>query len=256
MKQKRCMMHGIEAAVLWGDELIFEPHSHDEYVISTNVFGNETMVLDGKAMTAPEGATTLYNPGHVQGGRGTSLLVSIYLEPDFFQHHFDIEGLIDFEHPIVKSKKLALEMNSLISPIMNNCDNQILADKIIPILYGLCQDYTAKRLEIISGKNDKRVALIKEMLEDIFPNTPALSELAKLADVSIPTLTKLFVDETGLPPISWQRSKRLAQARSKLKRRQPISQVALDLGFADQAHMTRFFSRSFGVSPGKFSEIY
>ncbi|MEM6782018.1 MAG: AraC family ligand binding domain-containing protein, partial [Pseudomonadota bacterium] len=84
MKQKRCVMQGIEASVLWGDELNFEPHCHDEYVISTNVIGNERLILDGQAMTAREGATTLYNPGHVQGGSGTSVLVSLYLEPDFF----------------------------------------------------------------------------------------------------------------------------------------------------------------------------
>ena len=85
-KQKRIVSPKIETAIIVGENLIFEPHSHDEFVLSVNIMGDELLQLDGKTLKAPEGAVTLYNPAQMQRGEGTSFLASLYLVPDFFEH--------------------------------------------------------------------------------------------------------------------------------------------------------------------------
>jgi AraC family transcriptional regulator len=46
---------------------------------------------------------------------------------------------------------------------------------------------------------------------------------------------------------------RIEEARRRLAGgREPLAQVALDLGFADQAHFTRVFGRVAGETPGRY----
>jgi hypothetical protein len=77
MKQKSLKGDKFEIAFIWGDRLTFPQHSHDEYVLSCNISGNETLTLDGRALEAGESCTTLYNPGQVQAGDGTNCLISL-----------------------------------------------------------------------------------------------------------------------------------------------------------------------------------
>ena len=44
----------------------FERHTHDEYVLGANLWGNERIWLDGRTLEVPVGAVTLYNPLAVQ----------------------------------------------------------------------------------------------------------------------------------------------------------------------------------------------
>ncbi len=52
MKQRRVVTDRIEAAVIIGDNLVFEAHGHDEYVISANIIGDEKLQLNGKSYIA------------------------------------------------------------------------------------------------------------------------------------------------------------------------------------------------------------
>jgi len=46
--------------------------------------------------------------------------------------------------------------------------------------------------------------------------------------------------------------RRVHMARRMLAGVQPIVEVAIDSGFADQSHLTRAFVRQFGVTPGRY----
>ena len=41
MNQKKLSGSGFEVAFIFGDSLVFTPHTHKEYVISANLLGNE-----------------------------------------------------------------------------------------------------------------------------------------------------------------------------------------------------------------------
>ena len=49
---------------------------------------------------------------------------------------------------------------------------------------------------------------------------------------------------------------RIAKARKLLERNVPMIEVALQTGFADQSHFSRFFKRLIGVTPRQYAEIF
>ena len=120
MKQRRIVADKVEVAVIIGDNLIFEAHAHDDYVISANVIGDEMLRLNGKPHVAPEGTTTLYNPSEIQSREGTSCLVSIYLQPAYFEQEFGASQQFNFSSPVAFNHNLHRAMQGLIPKARRN----------------------------------------------------------------------------------------------------------------------------------------
>lgn len=92
--------------------------------------------------------------------------------------------------------------------------------------------------------------LVKESLLSDLTSDPGLAELASLCRMSRSYFAEAFKQTTGLPPHRWLLLHRVRRARELLKlTRMPISEVALECGFADQSHLTRVFSRLFQMGP-------
>jgi AraC-like DNA-binding protein len=49
--------------------------------------------------------------------------------------------------------------------------------------------------------------------------------------------------------------RRLDRARSLIRRGTPLAEAAAASGFADQAHMTRHFRKTYGVSPARWNAM-
>jgi AraC family transcriptional activator of mtrCDE len=80
-----------------------------------------------------------------------------------------------------------------------------------------------------------------------------LDELAARAVVSRATLIRSFGRVSNVAPLAFLTELRLALARRRLATtRDPISQIAADIGYHSEAALSRAFLRRFGVRPGKF----
>ena len=67
------------------------------------------------------------------------------------------------------------------------------------------------------------------------------------------TIQRLTKQKTGKPPSFWMQLSRVRRAARNLSSGAPLVEVAMDCGYADQAHMTRAFQRWFQVTPGRFA---
>jgi AraC family transcriptional regulator len=78
----------------------------------------------------------------------------------------------------------------------------------------------------------------------------SLSDLARIAEMPLDYFARSFRAATGAPPYAYVLSRRLQRARELLLQSdRPISAIALDVGFANQSHLTATFQRAFGVTP-------
>jgi AraC-like DNA-binding protein len=57
---------------------------------------------------------------------------------------------------------------------------------------------------------------------------------------------------TGLPPHAWLAQERVGRARRLLESGHRPAEVAVAVGFADQAHLNRWFKRVVGVTPAEY----
>ena len=78
-----------------------------------------------------------------------------------------------------------------------------------------------------------------------------LQELAGVVGISPSYFRRAFKSATGLPPHQWLILARCERAKFLLmQNRSSLAEVALEVGFYDQAHFTRLFTQHIGVSPG------
>ncbi|GGR35916.1 AraC family transcriptional regulator [Deinococcus ruber] len=81
-----------------------------------------------------------------------------------------------------------------------------------------------------------------------------VAELAGELDVSARTLERQFIQEVGIGAKTLARLIRFETAHNALTHdpQTPLAALALDLGFFDQAHLTREFRTLGGMTPGSF----
>ncbi len=254
MKQKRYKGENFEIAFIWGDRLTFPQHTHDEYVLSCNLSGDEKLTLDGRELEAAENCTTLYNPGQVQAGDGTDCLISLYLVPHFFESEMLSTINAVFEKPIVNDNELRRSFSSLISFTFDESPNSEAEEQIFNVLDIAISRYMLLTTEVIVDTSDWRIKIIKDILLDDLSRTPSLNELADRVCLNKLALLRMFSNATGVPPITWQRHRRVARARELLNQGMSAAQTACEMGFSDQAHLTRQFSSAYGISPARFAQ--
>ncbi|WP_017612976.1 helix-turn-helix transcriptional regulator [Nocardiopsis salina] len=81
---------------------------------------------------------------------------------------------------------------------------------------------------------------------------PSLEELAAGAGMSPFALTRAFRSVYGLPPHAYLNQTRVGRARELLRAGRRPGEVAAEVGFADQSHLTRHFRRHLGVPPAAY----
>jgi AraC-like DNA-binding protein len=108
--------------------------------------------------------------------------------------------------------------------------------------------HTATKATLLSPVEERRVT--DRLLDDLARDT-SLSELAALCGRSRSHFTRAFKKSTGMPAHRWLLMQRVKRAKVLLHETStPIAEIALTCGFADQSHLTRVFSKTFGISPG------
>ena len=59
----------------------------------------------------------------------------------------------------------------------------------------------------------------------------------------------------GTSPYRYLLMRRLDLAREEIHRGRPLADVAVEAGFADQAHLTRMFRDAFGLTPARYRAL-
>lgn len=84
-------------------------------------------------------------------------------------------------------------------------------------------------------------------------NPPSLGELAAEAGVGVRAFARAFRRRQGLGVGAFVRAERVERAKRALSEScRSVSLIAAELGFADQAHLTRVFHRATGWTPAAF----
>lgn len=79
-----------------------------------------------------------------------------------------------------------------------------------------------------------------------------LEEICQAAELSPSYLIRAFKQHYGMTPHAFLVNQRVQFAQTRLRDGEPIADVALEAGFADQAHFQRAFKQHLAATPGQY----
>ena len=113
------------------------------------------------------------------------------------------------------------------------------------------RDAPALPLRLPMPRDERLLRLCRILLAH--PGDPRpLPKLARLTAASPRNLARLFQVELGMSFTAWRQQARLLEALRRLGEGEPVTTVALDLGYATPSSFTYMFRRHLGVAPSRF----
>jgi AraC-like DNA-binding protein len=102
------------------------------------------------------------------------------------------------------------------------------------------------------GNEPRAVTQLKHYIESHYAEDMSLATLSQLTNLSRFHLLRVFRETVGIPPHTYLRQVRVKHAKDMLASGQLIADVAIATGFTDQSHLTRWFKRLWGFTPGQY----
>jgi AraC-like DNA-binding protein len=99
---------------------------------------------------------------------------------------------------------------------------------------------------------DPRLQRIARALIADPSNNQGMEHWADWAAVSLRTLSRRFVTETGFNFTAWRQRARLMRSLEMLAAGEPVATIAYDLGYSSPSAFISLFRRSFGHTPASY----
>jgi AraC family transcriptional regulator len=114
-------------------------------------------------------------------------------------------------------------------------------------------DQSALMLEPPNGLSRERLKRVRDYIEAHLDDRLTLTDLARVACLSPYHFSRSFKQSIGVGPQRYVNRRRLERAKAMIRRtNQPLAEIAQQVGFTDQSHLTSIFRRETGVTPGRY----
>jgi AraC-like DNA-binding protein len=246
---------------------VYHRHSHDAYSLGVTDVGAQSFTCRGAAHTSAAGMVMAFNPDDPHDGQATDgdgfTYRMIHIGPELVSRVLADAagrpvGLPLFAEPVLSDPVLAARLRDLHRALLGGATalrrDELLAAVVLAADRQAGPRQGTSALTAESARPDaRRVArcardlIAGRRLDDI-----NAGDLAVVTGRSRFAVHRAFTHVYGMSPGDYQRQLRLREARSLIAAGRPISEAAALAGFADQSHLSRWFIRYYGVTPGRF----
>jgi AraC family transcriptional regulator len=149
-------------------------------------------------------------------------------------------------------------IGNLIGEMSSGCPHgKVYGESLINTLcvHLICNYTTKKSLinEYKAGLSGSTLKIALEYINDRISENISLAEISTELDISQYHFSRLFKKSTGFTPYQYIIKKRIELSQEMLTRTdKPISDIALEVGFANQSHFSNHFRKIVGVPPKKY----
>ncbi|WP_309237551.1 AraC family transcriptional regulator [Actinomadura sp. BRA 177] len=238
---------------------VYHRHSHETYSFGVTEDGYQAFRCRGGAHTSAAGMVIAFNPDDPHDGHAADELGFTYrivhigpeLVSDVLADIADRPAWLPlFDSPVLNDPVLARNLRGLHAALLGTATT-LARDELLTATVGSMVGRAAtQRLRPSDGGGF--VERARRRIEDAFLDDIGADELAEAAGCSRFALYRGFRRAYGMGPSDYQRQLRLRAARRLLVQGDAIGDVAARTGFADQSHLTRWFVRYYGMTPGRF----
>ncbi|MFI7410031.1 helix-turn-helix domain-containing protein [Streptomyces sp. NPDC049627] len=239
------------------DRHVYAPHAHDEFTIGVCVGGSEVIDYRGGRIRPGPGSIVVLAPGEMHTGAPAAsdgyAYRALYAETSLLTDGTLGTTVPYFPDPLLDDPDLATALR-ITHAELAACTDPLEAESRIPwLLTALTRRHSTARAASDRIPGADRIAhAVRDRLADELTSPPSLASLATDLGLSRYQLLRAFRTTMGIPPYAWLAQHRVNRARSLLDTGLRPAEVAALVGFADQAHLTRWFRRVLGVTPAAY----
>jgi AraC-like DNA-binding protein len=240
----------------------YHRHSHETYSFGLTEQGAQAFDCRGAARTSAAGMVMAFNPdephdGHAAVAAGFTYRI-VHIGPSLITDLLSDKagkrvGLPLFAEPVQYDPVLAAALRRLYDSLTGS---RLARDESLAMAVSALVQRGARSSvpEPLMRDADQLAAVrrVEALLHDRYSEEITSDELAEAAGCSRFALYRAFRGRHGMAPSDYQRQLRLRAARRLLAQGHGLASAATEAGFADQAHLTRWFRRYYGITPGLY----
>ncbi|MFM5511227.1 helix-turn-helix domain-containing protein [Aeromonas rivipollensis] len=248
----------IEArAVQDGRHVCYDKHSHPHFSIGAITGGHSHYLNQRSLQEVGPGSLVLMNPEEVHACNPIAdqpwSYLMFYLDTDWLRSQQEEAGLGSEFRPF----DMTASRDTLLYQGLRHLHHQLveapdpLAREVACHLFSrqLLARLTPAKWDDRPPRHLQRAA---ELMQDDSASPLSLSQLSAVAGLTPSHFVRAFSHHYGMTPHAYLLDQRIRHARSMLRQGQPLAEVALASGFADQAHFQRQFKRRVAATPGQY----
>jgi AraC-like DNA-binding protein/quercetin dioxygenase-like cupin family protein len=241
----------------------FSRHTHEQFGIGLICAGAQKS-LSGRGMVeAQAGDVITVNPNEVHDGmpigegRAWNIL---YFDPAVVADAVsDIgegrQAAAEIPLPVIRNGATAARFEALFRAVTQTgpADALLPEERLLRIIADVMRERAEHRPP---APVPAAIRAARALIDDDPLAAVSLADLAREAGLSRYQVLRGFARATGLTPHAYLVQSRIHIARRLIASGTPLAEAALASGFADQSHMTRVFTRKYGVSPRAYADAF
>ena len=248
-------VHGLERMEARFVGQAFSSHRHDSYAIGLTLEGVQTFRYRGALRRCLPGECHVLHPDERHDGSSGSAAPfayrMAYIDPALVQAQLCGSPLPFVTDPVVRLTDAQRRHLLPAWDLDDVLDEMALAEVAAAIVDFLLET---------SGSRSPRTALAIAALERARallcaePATPhSAAELERATGLDRWTLARQFRAAFGTSPTRYRTMRQLDHVRRAIRRHCSLAEASHAAGFCDQSHMTRMFTRVYGVPPARWA---
>ncbi|MEV6757078.1 AraC family transcriptional regulator [Streptomyces sp. NPDC051214] len=233
----------------------YPAHTHDTWDLMILDDGSVDFALDRHRHGATGTASVLLlPPGVPHDGRTVTAAGfrkrNLYLDDSVLPQHLAGRAV---DAPVVNDRLLRDRIHQLHAALIHPGD-RFEAESRLAFIRERLHFHLAALQHRAPGREANRLAAeLRALLDARIPTGITLREAAAILHAHPTHLIRCFKQTYGLPPHSYLTGKRIDQARRLLLDGHRAADVATTVGFHDQAHLNRHFTRHVGTTPVRYT---
>lgn len=250
-------IEGVERIEAWFHGKAYAMHRHDTYAIGRTLAGVQSFSYRRSVRNSLPGNTIVLHPDEPHDGQaGTDegfRYRMIYVEPALFQEVLGGRSLPFLEGGVSTDPRLAAATETLLQHVGYALEPLEQSEALANLTHALA---AVAGSPVRRPKGDFLAAQrARDYLHANYTRAVALIELEAATGRDRWSLSHDFRTFYGTSPYRYLTMRRLDAVRRMLLAGTSLADAAATAGFADQSHMTRHFSKTFGLAPGRWLQV-
>jgi AraC-like DNA-binding protein len=254
--------YGVEFFEAWFQGNAYQKHRHDTYAICLTTAGILGFDYRGNKEVSTPGQVVVLHPDELhdgyagaQGGFGyRELYVGPALIFEAIQAICSRPCSLPFVRtPVVMNRNLS---TALISAFESAHEPLAIDSLIVQLAEGLMEaDPSCRQIPLPRHLDVAAIKRARQYLDSQKTRVVHSAELEAVTGLTRYELARQFRLMCGTSPYRYLLMRRLDFARQQVAEGRSLVEVALEAGFADQAHFSRMFKATFGITPARYCAL-